>query len=76
MVFSGADLFKQREVIARTLRRCVRDEPHILWQFVLAPEGDEPLDLLDDLVAELRRLPGHWLDRLVSPPGRRRLAAR
>lgn len=76
VVFSGADLFKQREAIARTLRRCVRDEPHILWQFVLAPETEEPLDLLDALIAELRRLPGHWLDRLVSPPGRRRLAAR
>ncbi len=76
VILAGPDLFGQRETLARIIRRCVRDEPHILWQFVLAPEAEEPLDLLDVLVAELRRLPDHWLDRLVSPPGGRRLAAR
>jgi len=29
----------------------------------------EPLDLLDALTGVLRARPGHWLDRLVSPPG-------
>ncbi len=43
---------------------------------LLAPKSEEPLDLLEALIAALRRLPSHWLDRLVSPPGRRRLAAR
>jgi hypothetical protein len=32
--------------------------------------------LLDELISAARRLPAHWHDRLVSPPGVIRLAAR
>jgi len=69
LILSGVDLFARCEEIAALIRRCVRAEPHILWQFVLAPAAEEPLDLLDMLAGVLRALPGHWLDRLVSPPG-------
>ena len=69
LILTGEDLFARREEIAALIRRCVRAEPHILWQFVLAPAAEEPLDLLDALTGVLRALPGHWLDRLVSPPG-------
>jgi len=69
LILTGEDLFARREEIAALIRRCVRAEPHIMWQFVLAPAAEEPLDLLDDLTDVLRTQSGHWLDRLVSPPG-------
>lgn len=76
LILSGTDLFLRRDAITALIRRCVLAEPHILWQFVLEPAAEEPLDLFDALIAALKKLPGHWLDRLVSPPGRRRLCAR
>lgn len=74
--FVGDNLYAERTAIMACIRQTVRHEPDVLWQFVLAPQHEEPLDLLEDLVALIRRLPTHWLDRLVSPPGRPRLAAR
>ncbi len=76
VILAGDNLFVQREALAALVRRCVQAEPHILWQFVLEPEEDEPLDLFDFLIAAFAKLPGHWLDRLVSPPGQKRLCAR
>ncbi|MFZ4396065.1 MAG: B12-binding domain-containing radical SAM protein [Kiritimatiellia bacterium] len=76
VIFHGDNLFAQRQAIGASIRASVRHEPDILWQFVLAPAYEEPLDLLDFLVAIIRRLPPHWLDRLVSPAGTRRFAAR
>jgi radical SAM superfamily enzyme YgiQ (UPF0313 family) len=76
VIFRGRDLFAQREAICACVRDVVRREPDILWQFVLAPQREEPLDLLDSVIATVRALPSHWLDRLVSPPGELRLAAR
>ena len=76
VIFAGENLFARREALADFIRGCVRAEPHILWQFVLEPQEEEPLDLFDTLVATIRKLHGHWLDRLVSPPGQRQLCAR
>jgi len=76
LVLRGTRLFEKRERIAMLLCRAVRAEPDILWQFVIEPRQEEPLDLLDSLLAALRRLPSHWLDRLVAPAGKRILAAR
>jgi hypothetical protein len=45
LILTGEDLFARREEIAALIRRCVRAEPHIMWQFVLAPAAEEPLDL-------------------------------
>ena len=76
-VFINAEnFFDCREQISALIRRCVRAEPHILWQFVLELKEEEPLDLLDLLIADFRRHPGHWLDRLVSPLGRNKFCAR
>jgi hypothetical protein len=47
-----------------------------LWQFVLTVNEEFPLDIVDELVAVMRDLPGHWLDRLVSPLGQKKLVAR
>jgi len=76
VIFRGDNLFAQRRAIGATIRDAALREPDILWQFVLAPAHEEPLDMLDFLIATIRRLPSHWLDRLVSPAGTRRFAAR
>jgi len=76
VILAGENLFARRDALAAFIRGCVRSELHILWQFVLEPTEEEPLDLFDFLIETLRKLPGHWLDRLVSPPGERRLCAR
>jgi hypothetical protein len=38
----------------------------MLWQFVVAPRAEEPLDLLDALVGAIRRAPPHIADRYAS----------
>jgi len=76
VLMGGDDLFGRRDALTGVILRSVRHEPDILWQFVLEPVDEEPLDLLEVLIAAIRRLPGHWLDRMVSPAGIRRLAAR
>ena len=76
LVFRHDHLFARRFEIAAVIRAAARREPDILWQFVLKPAAEEPLDLLEFLLATIRRLPPHWLDRLLSPAGTRRLAAR
>ncbi len=75
-LLSGDDFFARRAELADFIRRCVRAEPHLLWQFVLDVREEEPLDLFDHLIAVMRKLPPHWLDRLVSPAGQQRLCAR
>ena len=72
----GHDLFQQRAKLSAILRHAIKSEPDILWQFVLEPLQEEPLDLLDELLTVLRRQPSHWLDRLLAPPGQKILAAR
>lgn len=76
LILSGPGFFSQRETVASLIRRCVLAEPHILWQFVLELREEEPLDLFDFLIATFAKLPGHWLDRLVSPPGQKKFCAR
>jgi uncharacterized protein YdeI (YjbR/CyaY-like superfamily) len=72
----GADLFAQRDEIAAFIDRAVRAEPDGLWQFVLEPRQEEPLDLLDALLAALRAAPAHLLDRYAAAALSGRLAAR
>jgi len=73
MFFRGADLFARRAELRASIRRAVAAEPHILWQFVLVPDHEEPLDLLDELAAELDRFPTLVNDELIElhSPGRR-----
>lgn len=61
--FAGPDLFARRRAIGQFIRRAVRELPDVLFQFILCPEQEEPMDLLDGLVATLRRQPPHRLDR-------------
>ena len=68
--------YEQLPRIIETIKTAVKSEPHILWQFVLKINEEIPLDIVDALVAVIRALPGHWLDRLVSPLGANKRVAR
>jgi hypothetical protein len=48
----------------------------MLWQFVLQPNHEEPFDVLDDMIAELKKCPNHWTDHFASVAGWDRLASR
>jgi hypothetical protein len=69
--FSGNDLFGARDWMAAAIRRAVAREPHILWQFILRPVHDEPLDLLDYLGDACRRLRPLVLDSMLPGAARR-----
>lgn len=76
LLFSGSDLYANRKRIQNWISRAIEEEPRTLWQFVLAPENEEPLDLLDDLVLAIRNARPHWLDRLNPDPECRLVARR
>jgi radical SAM superfamily enzyme YgiQ (UPF0313 family) len=72
-IYQGRNLFARRRELAAQIRKAVAFEPHILWQFVLEPETEEPLDLLDLLIMELNKFPPLVSDRFLDmhSPGRR-----
>ena len=76
LVFRGDNLLGARDRIVRTVRQALRAEPHALWQFVLVPRAEEPLDLLDMLITEIRRHPTLWQDRLATVAAAGKLASR
>jgi len=62
--------------IIGAIKQAVAREPHILWQFVVTIDEEIPLDFIESLIAVIRRLPSHWLDRLISPLDQRKYVAR
>ncbi len=73
---AGEDLYANRRRLARWIEECVKAHPHALWQFVLEPRREEPLDLLDELADTLHALPLHLLDRYAGAAAFGRRAAR
>jgi radical SAM superfamily enzyme YgiQ (UPF0313 family) len=73
MYFKGRNLFARRQDILSRIRQAVATEPNILWQFVLEPQAEEPLDLLDLLIAGLNKFPPLVSDRFLDmhSPGKR-----
>lgn len=73
LVFKGRNLFARRKILAAQIQKAVAAEPHILWQFVLRPAAEEPLDLLDMLIAGLNKFPPLVSDRFLDmhSPGKR-----
>lgn len=73
MVFRGKNLYGQREAIANRIKDVLRNEPHILWQFVLEPNTEEPLDLLEYFIATIQEHEPLVLDRFLDmhSPGKR-----
>jgi radical SAM superfamily enzyme YgiQ (UPF0313 family) len=76
VVFAGPELFAARARIAAVIRQAIRQDPDMLWQFVLEPAGEEPLDLFDALAAVVCRQPAHLLDRYAAAALRGRVASR
>ncbi len=50
----------------RMIQQAISDEPDILWQFVLCAEREEPIELLEALIATVKKQPLHLLDRFAS----------
>jgi radical SAM superfamily enzyme YgiQ (UPF0313 family) len=69
LIFSGEDLYAHRQSILPMIHTAILSEPNMLWQFVLQPVQEEPLDLVDDMIAEIKKLPNHWIDRFASVAG-------
>lgn len=76
LLIGGKDLFGHRQDLATFLSRSVKAEPDTLFQFVLVPEREEPLDLVDSLIDTLRRCPPHLLDRYAAAANLNLMAAR
>lgn len=66
LTFRGSDLNARRKEICRTIEQAVTDEPDMLWQFVLCPEREEPLELLEAMIKVIKKQPLHLLDRYAS----------
>ena len=75
-LFKGENLFAQRAALASFIEQAIQLHPDTLFQFVLAPQTEEPLDLLDDLIAVIRRAPSHLIDRYASVALNNKIAAR
>jgi hypothetical protein len=65
-VFRGTGLFAHARLLAEAVRGAIRASPYTLWQFVLEPDTEEPLDLLDSLTAAIRAEPPMIVDRYAS----------
>ncbi len=76
LIVSGEDLYAHRQSILTIIHRAILSEPHMLWQFVMKPAEEEPLDLLDEMVAAIRSHPFHWMDRFASVNSWNRVASR
>ena len=76
LIFKAPSLFAHRKKLTAVVRKAISSEPHILWQLVLHPEHEEPLDLVDDMIAEIRKWPPLWTDRFASVAGWNRIASR
>jgi radical SAM superfamily enzyme YgiQ (UPF0313 family) len=76
LVFKAPSLFAYRKKITAMVRRAISSEPNMLWQFVLQPEHEEPLDLLDEMIAEIRKGPPNWTDRFASVAAWDRITSR
>jgi len=76
LIFKASSLFAHRKKLTAVVRKAISSEPNILWQFVLRPEQEEPLDLLDDMISEIRKGPPLWMDRFASVAGWNRVASR
>ncbi len=76
VLFRGYHLFEARSVILRVLRESIRAEPHTLWQFILQPPDEVPLDLLEEMIAGVREFRSQWMDRFASVAGWDRISSR
>lgn len=65
-LIDGANLFGCQNQLARFIKNTITHEPDCLFQFVLCPRDEEPLDLLDTLIRTIRSQASHLNDRYAS----------
>ena len=66
VIIAGADLFGKCGKLKALIRHAICQDADALWQFVIEPSQEEPLDLLDALIMTIRRQPAHLLDRYAA----------
>lgn len=66
VMFRGGNLNAQCGEICCKMEAVMADEPDVLWQFVLCPETEEPLVLLEAMIETIQKRPPHLLDRYAS----------
>jgi len=66
VMIRGGDMNARRKEIGRMIEESISSEPDMLWQFVLCPEREEPMQLLEELIATVKKQPPHLLDRFAS----------
>lgn len=76
VLLRGGNLFAARKLILKIVREAISTEPHILWQFVLNPSEEIPLDLLEEMTAGIHDFPTQWVDRFASVAAWNRIASR
>jgi len=76
LIFRGGGLHGRRKEICRMIEQVIADEPDVLWQFILCPEREEPIELLEALIATIKKQPLHLLDRFASAELFGQIAAR
>lgn len=75
-IFRGKHLFEHTRALCGLIGESIRKSPHTLWQFVLEPETEEPLDLLEAMTATIRKEPPMILDRYAPVALRGLIASR
>ncbi len=76
IMIKGNDFFAATSKITRIISTALKTEPDVLWQFVLCPAREEPLNVLDAMINVLKKAPLHINDRLSVRSGNGILAAR
>ncbi|MEI6891309.1 MAG: radical SAM protein [Pontiella sp.] len=66
LLISGSNLFSHRTAITELIHRAIAGEPDGLWQFILIPKHEEPLDLIRELASAIHQHPPHMLDHFAS----------
>lgn len=76
LLIKDNDFFSSMPRLLDVIKTAVINEPDILWQFVLCPVYEEPLDIFDAMIAVLEQMPHHFIDRLRARANKQNQSAR
>ena len=76
LLIKDNDFFRSMPRLLDVIKTAVINEPDILWQFVLCPVYEEPLDIFDAMIAVLEQMPHHFIDRLRARANKQNQSAR
>ncbi len=66
LIFKSADFWAGREKLFAIIESACRQEPHSMWQFILSTDKEFPLDLIDVVVASIKKLDDVVADRMAA----------